>query len=318
VRRFVPAVWSSACRWLGTGLLCACVSGCGDAADEEHGAAIGAIVPFTGVSAASGASYERAMLLAIEYLNRASRASGQEFRLAEEDSHSTMERTQSGLQKLLRQDVLGIIGPDDVELVKGVRASIGRRPLAHLLPSSVTLQDFSGDTSGLLTRPAPAAEFVGCALANRVYGDLNERMVVVHASDAYRRAFASAAVESFESYRFAARIGHALALSLPEDSDDYLETVSAAAAFEPDTIVLAADAPIAAGFVRAWSTLGRRPASWFFEPGLRSEEFLRNVIVSSVNGASGISLALPDGADDFSAVYEKRLDGEPPSIESQM
>ena len=302
-------------RLLFAALLCAGSYGCA-AEEEPHGTPIGAIVPFTGVSAASGSNYERAMLLGIEYLNREADASGRTFRLVAHDSHSTMDRTLSSLGKLLDEDVLGVIGPDGVELVQGVRQNLGGRRLSHVLPSSVTLEDFSSDDSGLLVRPAPAAEFVGCALANRVYGDLDARLVVVHAEDAYRHALATATVSSFESYRFAAREGHGLALALPEDSDDYVASVTAAASFEPDTIVIAADAPIAAGWIRAWSTLRRERVHWFFEPGLRSDEFLRNVIASSVEGAAGISLALPDEVESFDVVYAKRWNGETPGVES--
>jgi branched-chain amino acid transport system substrate-binding protein len=165
-------------------------------------------------------------------------------------------------------------------------------------------------------RPAPAAEYVGCALANRVYGDLNGRLVVIHAGDAYRQAFAAAVVSSFENYRFAGHEGHGLAVELSDESDDVLGAVSAVAAFRPDTIVLAADAPVAAGFVRAWSSVRRERVHWFFEPALRSDEFLRNVIVSSIDGASGISLALPEGHERFESAYEARFDGETPRIES--
>jgi ABC-type branched-subunit amino acid transport system substrate-binding protein len=283
---------------------------------EQEGTAIGALVPFTGTSAASGSNYERAMLLAIEGLNDVSESSGRRFKLVVEDSHSARDRTLRGLDELLRQNVYGLLGPDDVELVADVRQVVGGHGLAHVLPSSVTLADFSSETRGVLTRPAPAAEFVGCALANRVYGDLNDRMVVIHAGDPYRRAFAGAAVRSFESYRFAARAGEATALELSEDSRDYVGTMSAAAALNPDTIVVAADAPIAAGLVRAWSSLGLPRVKWFFEPSLRSEEFVRNVIVSSVEGAAGISLALPDQAEKFGAAFRSRWEGEEPLVAS--
>jgi ABC-type branched-subunit amino acid transport system substrate-binding protein len=225
-----------------------------------------------------------------------------------------MDRTLRGLDRLLEERVFGIIGPDGVELVQGVREDLRQRDLVHVLPSSVTLEDFTNEMGGLLLRPAPAAEFVGCALANRIYGDLNQRLVVVHGSGAYRKAFASAAVRSFESYRFAGREGRALSLEL--NSEDYVRVVSEAADFDPDTIVLAADAPVAAGFVRAWSTLRPERVGWFFEPTLRSDAFLRNVIVSSVEGAAGISLALPDEAKSFDSVYAKRWNGEEPRVES--
>jgi ABC-type branched-subunit amino acid transport system substrate-binding protein len=290
--------------------------GCSEANEEDAGTAIGALVPFTGISAASGSNYERAMLLAVEYLNRESGVSGEEFRLVAQDSHSTMDRTLTALDRLMEQRVFGVIGPDGVELVQGVREDLRQRDLVHVLPSSVTLEDFTNETGGLLLRPAPAAEFVGCALANRIYGDLNERLVVVHGSDAYRKAFASATVRSFESYRFAGREGQALALELSLDSEDYVRVVSEAAEFDPDTIVLAADAPVAAGFVRAWSTLRPERVGWFFEPALRSDAFLRNVIVSSVDGAAGISLALPDEAKSFDSVYAERWNGELPRVES--
>jgi hypothetical protein len=99
-------------------------------------------------------------------------------------------------------------------------------------------------------------------------------------------------------------------------SEDYVRVVSEAADFDPDTIVLAADAPVAAGFVRAWSTLRPERVGWFFEPALRSDAFLRNVIVSSVEGAGGISLALPDEAKSFDSVYAERWNGEVPRVES--
>ncbi len=316
--RFATCRKTPAGGFLAGAVLAVSLAGCSAAEPDDGGTAIAALVPFTGISAANGSNYERAMLLAVERLNEASKSSGRKFKLLVEDSHSTRDRTLSGLDELLRQDINALIGPDDVELVADVRHALGDRALAHVLPNSVTLADFSNETSGLLARPAPAAEFVGCALANRVYGDLNDRMVVIHAGDPYRRAFAGAAVRSFESYRFAARTGHASALQLSDDSRDYLGTVSEAAAFEPDTIVVAADAPVAAGLVRAWSSLGLPHVQWFFEPSLRSAEFVRNVVLSSVEGAAGISLALPDEAEQFRTVYRNRWDGEEPRVESHL
>jgi ABC-type branched-subunit amino acid transport system substrate-binding protein len=313
-----PLPRSSGRRLLGAMLLLGALTGCGDSEADEGGVAIGALVPFTGISAAGGANYERAMLLAIEYLNAQEALSGTHFRLAVRDSHTTSERTLGALRLVLDEHVVGLIGPDRVELVQDVRAKLGDHDLAHVLPSSMTLADFADTRTGLLIRPAPAAEFVGCALSNRIYADLNRRLVVIHSNDAYRKAFASAVASSFESYRFAAHVGEAFEVPLPDDPADYLDTVTTAASLKPDTVVVAADAAVGAGLVRAWGALTPTPVQWFFEPALRSEEFLRNVSPNTVAGATGISLALPDEAKEFDRTYRARWAGEPPLVESHL
>lgn len=299
------------------GLMFGALAGCADPS-AETGTPIGALVPFTGVSAAGGTNYERAMLLATEYLNAVESSSGRRFRLVVQDSHSTEARTLAALDKLLAQDVIGLIGPDRVELVQAVRQRLAGQELSQILPSSMTLADFPAALSGSLIRPAPAAEIVGCALSNRVYGDLNETLVVIHSNDAYRTAFAAATVDTFESYRFAAHVGKGHAIPLPSGSDDYRETISRAVALEPNTVVVAADAPLGAALVRGWSTLTPNPVNWFFEPALRSEEFLRNVSPRSVEGSTGISLALPNGSSEFVDVYENRWGGETPLVEAHL
>jgi ABC-type branched-subunit amino acid transport system substrate-binding protein len=223
----------------------------------------------------------------------------------------------AALDQLLAEDVIGLIGPDRVELVQTVREQLAERELSQILPSSMTFADFPASESRNLVRPAPAAEVVGCALSNRIYGDLNRTLVVIHSRDAYRTAFAAATVDSFESYRFAAHIGTGHAIALPA-SGDYRQTISAAATLDPDTVVVAADAPLGAGLVRAWSALTPKPVNWFFEPALRSEEFLRNVDPRSVESSTGISLALPDASSDFVSVFANRWDGETPLVESHL
>jgi ABC-type branched-subunit amino acid transport system substrate-binding protein len=307
---------SVCCRAVLAGLLLGALAGCSDPS-EETGTPIGALVPFTGVSAAGGTNYERAMLLATEYLNAVEGSSGRRFRLVVQDSHSTRERTVAALDKLLAEDVIGLIGPDRVELVQAVREELADRELSQILPSSMTFADFPASLSRNLVRPAPAAEVVGCALSNRIYGDLNRTLVVIHSNDAYRTAFAAATVESFESYRFAAHVGTGHAIALPA-SGDYRRTIAHAAALAPDTVVVAADAPVGAGLVRAWSTVTPKPVNWFFEPALRSEEFLRNVSPRSVEGSTGISLALPDASSDFVNVYQSRWGDETPLVESHL
>ena len=308
-----PSVWQ---RGVLAGLALKTVVACSEPA-EETGTPIGALVPFTGISAVGGPNYERAMLLATEYLNAVEASSGRRFRMVVQDSHSTSERTLAALDKVLAQDVIGLIGPDRVELVEAVREQVKARELSQILPSSMTLADFPASESQNLVRPAPAAEVVGCALSNRIYGDLNRTLVVIHSNDAYRTAFAEATVASFESYRFAAHTGTGHAIPLPA-SGDYRRTIAHAAALAPDTIVVAADAPLGAGLVRAWSTITPKPVQWFFEPALRSEEFLRNVNPRSVEGSTGISLALPDASSDFVSAYESRWDGETPLVESHL
>jgi ABC-type branched-subunit amino acid transport system substrate-binding protein len=308
--------WSTCLRGALTGLLFGALTACSEPSDES-GTPIGALVPFTGVSAVGGPNYERAMLLATEYLNSALASSGRRFRMVVQDSHSTRERTLSALDKLLAEDVIGLIGPDRVELVQAVREQLSDRELSQILPSSMTFADFPASLSRNLIRPAPAAEVVGCALSNRIYGDLDRILVVMHSGDAYRTAFAAATVDSFESYRFAAHVGIGHAVLLPA-SGDYRRTISYVAGLAPDTVVVAADAPVGAGLVRAWSTVTPRPVKWFFEPALRSEEFVRNVNPRSVEGSTGISLALPDASSDFVSVYENRWDGETPLVESHL
>lgn len=299
---------------LGLGL--GALVGCGPAEDESGGVPIGALVPFTGMSAASGANYERAMLLAVDMLNE--HAGSTRVRLVVRDTHSSSRGTTKSLRALLEERVVGLIGPDRVELVDDVREELGPRMLSHLLPSSMTLADFADDRSGRLIRPAPAAEYVGCALANRIYGDLNRRLVVIHSPDRYRRAFSNALVSAFESYRFAAHQGTGFAFELPESASNYSDVVAAASALNPEAVVVAADAPLAAKLVRDWTTLGRNSVAWFFEPGLRSEEFLHNVSPASVSGATGISLALPDTSSAFARAFQNQWGGEEPLVESHL
>jgi len=303
---------------LGGLCVAAALLGCGNPAPDADADAvpIGALLPFTGSSAAGGVNHERAMLLAVEYLNAEAGRSGMRFRLAVRDSRSSVEGALGGLEALNRQAPIGLIGPNQVELVAAVRSALRGEAFAHLLPSSVTLTDFADDDSGRLIRMAPAAEYVGCALANLIYGDLHRRLVVFHSGDAYREAFATAAVSAFESFRFAAHSGAGVTLPLAAGATD-AETVTSAADFEPDTAIVAADAPAAARLLRAWSTLTTRDVGWFFEPALGSEEFLRNVSPRTASGAVGVSLSLPDKAVDFEFAFAQRW-GELPLVESYL
>jgi ABC-type branched-subunit amino acid transport system substrate-binding protein len=251
------------------------------------------------------------MLLAIEYLNQHGGVEGRPFRLATRDTHSEQERSLRGLEQLLDEGIVALIGPDEVDTVRLVRSHLATAPsMAHLLPNSVTLSDLQNDGTGLLVRLAPAAELAGCALADKVYADGMERLAVLYSDDPYQRAFGRAVAKSFEAFRFAPNIGTALAVPLDAQLGDSLASLRTALAFEPEAIVLALDTSVAANVVQAGSTLGEQ-VRWLCEPGLRNAEFLQNVSQSSIQGAFGVSLALPDREQEFRRVFFDRWSEEP-------
>lgn len=284
--------------------------------DDEGAVAIGALVPFTGTSAAGGASYERAMVMAIEHLNREGGVLGEHFRLVTRDSHSTVERTSKSLQQVMEHDVVGLVGPEDVALIQAVRDELKEASIPHLLPSSVSYAHFADSSSGGMVFLSPSAEIISCALANRIYSEQYSRLVVIYSPSPYRQAFAQAVVEAFETFRTSTNIGVGLALPLPPDTTSYVATIQQALAFEPDVVVIATEASVGANLVNTWQSL--RTVQWYFDPALRSEEFLRNVSATTVDGSVGISQSLPDDAETFAEMFSARWDGEPPEVGSYL
>ena len=83
----------------------------------------------------------------------------------------------------VRRRMVALVGPERVELVKSVRKAMADTNVPHLLPNSVTLEELPADASSVVVRPAPAAEFIGCALANwredRKLADLHRNIVMM-------------------------------------------------------------------------------------------------------------------------------------------
>src|SRR5262245_59317181 len=121
-------------------LLLLFVLGCSaDANDARTEVRIGLLLPYTGKDGAAGANLERGVLMAAERINAAGGLSGKPLRIVYADTHSSVERGLAGAERLLAQEVVAIIGPEDDDLARSLSPWLAARSIALLTPSSSSL-----------------------------------------------------------------------------------------------------------------------------------------------------------------------------------
>jgi ABC-type branched-subunit amino acid transport system substrate-binding protein len=290
---------------LAAALACACVE---QGRPVDGGIAVGALLPFSGVSAEQGSALERGLILAIEQLNDAGGVQGQPLRLEVRDSYAARGRLAAVLEELVSEGIVALVGPPEVELMREARGRLAPTGVPIVLASSATLQDLRSDEGTPLFPLAPPAELVACAMANRIYQDGVRRLAVIHATDPYSIAFAEGLVSAFESFRLSASVAEGSAVPLSADRRQTLEAVSD---LSPEAVALVTSAQDTAAVIFDASSMGERPP-WYLGLELLSAHLVSNTPPGALNGAFGVEIAVPEDSARFAELYRQRWSGEEP------
>jgi len=297
------------------------VQGCAPAAhseDDSNAIFVGALLPFTGDQSATGANYEKALILAAEQVNRAGGIAGRPLELITKDTHSESTRGLESTRELLELGVSGIIGPDEPEIALAMAPVLGDDPVTQILASIASPSRATGRTPGAnWFHIAPNSDALGCTLGTRIYNDGFGRVVVVNQNDLFFSAMASSVLARYNVLLNpvvdAARVP-ATAIEFTTTAGTYGSTVESALAMNPDTLVLLTNPVAAAEVVSAFTVHGKVP-HWYLAPMLQTDAFLENCPSNTLDGSLGIGASLPDD-HDFATEFSERWSGEQPAIPS--
>ncbi len=280
-----------------------------DPPEDPNTVKIGALLPFTGELAHSGANIERSIMWVAEKVNAEGGVAGRPVRIITRDSNSSVERGMKSVRELIEdENVVAIIGPEYEELAKAMLPVITEHKVI-VVSGGVTSPAFTDlDTEEFWFRTTPTATAFGSVLADAAYEDGVERLAIVYVDDEYGKGFANSVRQAYDDHEGV----EFEMIPFAAGASSYRQTLRAVQDFDPDGIALVSYPRTGATIVSDWSSLNRR-VKWYFSNSLRAEEFIQNVPPDSVEGAIGTSHSFPRAdASVFSGQFGDRWDGDTP------
>ncbi|MBK8011223.1 MAG: ABC transporter substrate-binding protein [Deltaproteobacteria bacterium] len=290
---------------IGTAILVAALGAACERTDESSvrpgDPIIGVLLPFTGSKAASAESYEKAMLMAVDQINRAGGIEGHNLHIVSRDSRSNPEVAVAASQELIDDVAVDLlIGPLDPEAASRSRWYTASRDVAQVLPGIMPL---ALQPAGFI-RLAPTTERLACVLAERLVKDDIGRAVVLYQNDSLYRAMASSIVSARTTLAEVGSPSDFSVLAIEANQYSYRETIQLAASRLAQAVVLVADPIVAANVIQSWATTGLS-IRWYLGPLLDNEAFLANIPHGRLDGVVGLS-ASPQGFwPEFTEAYRK-------------
>lgn len=302
------SAWSIAAYLVGAAAV-PFASGCTEAKpDTEDTWNIGLLLPYTGSSAGTAANFERAAIYAIDRINADGGIHGKMLRLIAADTHSSVSRALEGVDSLIEQKVVIVIGPESSDIAEAIAPVLQERKVAFLSPLVGAANDKEFDCSHRWFRLAPSARSLGEALAKRMRADGTQTTTIVHAADSYNAAL-SAAVAS----RFTTLKGSLIdQLELDPQAQSYSSIVEKVDQSQVQTVVLATSPRTAALLINEFDALTKTPPRWYLSPLLKTELLVQNVDPNALDGAIGVAPKIYNTSQDFPNAFGQRWQGDIP------
>jgi branched-chain amino acid transport system substrate-binding protein len=289
-------------------MVAACLaSACGS--DEKRPAVkVGVLLPYTGDSAAVGGSLERAVVLAIESVNRGSGLGGKDLSSVFADTRSDPEQAIGAVDQLLAEDIQALIGPESFEIADRILPRLKERGVLFLSPYLSDSIEYPSADNWPWFRLAPTATVMGEALAKRLWLDGHPSSAFVFTRDRYCLDFADAAMRRYQE--LGGTVTWKRGLEPAEVS--YAADVRDSPAADTSAVALVALPLAAARLVTdVFVALPKVHWQWYLAPHLKTPAFLENTVASVVEGAIGVA---PQATADpqFAQAYQNRFLHEQP------
>ncbi len=263
-------------------------------ADEvpENAILIGTALPFSGPRASTGINLEKALMLAVEDVNRAGGINGRPFHLKVRDSNSGSARGLRELRRLVEDDnVSYIIGPEEDSLALSMVGDVKREDVLQLLPSFTSPSITDSGSKGAWVRLVPSALTMGCALATKVIDDGVQTTRTFAARDDYHLELAT--VFSSALPALGGRAFPTITVSSSETS--YKKAISQINRFEADATLMLAYPGTAATIIKEMAR--SEQVRWYFSPMLRDDALRWNIPKGAVTESVGVSPSFSSNAE---------------------
>lgn len=307
------AARSAAQRWnrcrLGAGLAL-CLWGCVDEqpAPPANALVAAALLPFTGDFAATGASIERTLIMVIEEIEQAGGISGVPLLLAAEDSHADLFRGTRSLERLLAQNPVVLLGPENEDLASSMVQRVSEDGLPAVSGGLLSSRFSTDADGGYWFRTNPTARDYAAALASRMAADGIRSATLVHGTDERGKSLANAVQLELVMRGIVNGAPVAVEPGRPRYSDKLTPVVAG----RFDAVVLALSPLTGARIVQEWDILGGT-SRLYLAPTLKDQAFPRNATPGPLRDAVGVSAALADEpVHAFAQRFAARWNGERP------
>jgi len=284
-------------------LLSACLDTQADDAVAADAIPVALLLSYTGTSAANSINSERAVLMAVEEVNRAGGVSGRPIRLVMNDIQSDASRAMNISADLLaREKIAAFIGPDSPNVVNQLFFSLRQQTL--FLPSVASpARDHIFGAHNWFTF-APNVWTLACAFQRRLDADGIRNPLILFNPDSFHAELAVALTSTLSAPNRAVAIPARATLSSSE-----VEEVQRR---EKDALLLIAFPESAASVVSELSfrTRTRTGPPWYLSPTLHTPRFFDNVPPGALEGAQGVGPGRQSG-EAFERLFASRWNDAP-------
>jgi branched-chain amino acid transport system substrate-binding protein len=269
---------------------------------------VGLLLPFTGASAATSYTFERAVLFARDEVNAGFGIEGHPVQVISADTHSDLIRARESLATLIGAGVRVVMGPESAEIAADIKPMLDANDIVFLSPVVGAADDTTVDCTTPWFRLAPSARALGEALAKQARADLTSNAALFHSEGAYDVALADA----FQS-RFASLGGTTSIVELmPSDVQSYAGNIPANELALVDSIVLSMTPLSAALLVNDLRFLDQSKFRWYLSPLLKTDVLVEDVAPGALEGAEGVTPKIFDASPDFPTAFANHWSGDQP------
>ena len=262
------------------------------------------LLSYTGTFAAASINSERAVILALEEVNRAGGISGRPLRLGAHDIRDDGNRAAALIDRLsAEQQVAAFIGPDSPNVINNLISSHRHRTL--FLPSvAMPARDYLFDTPNWFTF-APNTWTLACAFKRRLVEMGAKTPLILYNPDSFH-------TELTLALKMVLGISRG-AISIPSRATLTSTAVETVLQEKADALLLMAFPESASSMVSELSfrTTSLGGSRWFLSPTLHTDRFFQNVPPGPLKGAHGLRPARADGSSAFVDRFRQRWQDDP-------
>lgn len=268
---------------------------------------IGAVLPFSGPLASTGIHLERALMLAVEDVNRAGGVDGRMLHLEVRDSNSGSDRGLAAARELL-QEVSYFVGPEEDHMALDLVGDVKRLDRLNLQPAFTSPTVTESGTKGAWLRLVPSAVTMGCALATKAIDDGVASTRTIAARDDYHLELATVFSSTFSSLD--GRAYPTVTVSSGESS--YKKAIAQVNRFDAEATLMLAYPGTAATIIKEMSRT--QEVRWYLSPLLRDDALLANVPEGMLENSVGVSPSLASDEECSVGEGEGGLGGESTTV----
>jgi branched-chain amino acid transport system substrate-binding protein len=272
---------------------------------------VGALLPFTGDLAASGANIERALIWVVEQVNNAGGVAGRKLELVTRDGGSDVEVGLAAARDLVEnENVIAIIGPENDDLAAVLLPYVELHEVI-LISGGATATSFSNATSGgIWFRTIPSSHAFAAVMAQRIYAAGAQTLAIMFENNVFGNDMATLIQNEFVA-NGGTDVG---GVPFTPGSGSYSDVLDRISALAPQAVALVAYPKEGAAILQDMGPIVGA-VKWYLAHTLYSSAFVANTPVDELMSMEGVAPAVsPDDKELFASYFANRWPGDSPLL----